>query len=131
MDATDDCNLDKLAEPMADLVLLEDSVPTDLTVSVSGHQQTADNSENSLGGPTTTDVKCKDFVKRLQSDIQFQKLALAQKNAILEKLQSEKRTEIDLLKSHILLANRENEALKNANNQLEAKLSDIQTSNVR
>ena len=103
-------------------VVLEDSVPTDLTVSLSAPTQT-DNSHSSQNDSL--------HVKRLQSELHFHKLALAQKNAAIEKLEAEKRSEIELLKDHIHLAGKENAGLTCETQQLKQKYQELEGHHLR
>ncbi len=111
----------------------EDSVPTDLTVSVSAPSQDQEISELSLDGDKRSqqDQFHHEIVKRLRSEVQLHKLLVAQKNAETERLLADKKQEIELLKQHVHLSNRENEALKKENTTLSEDIVDLQTKHLR
>ncbi len=111
------------------------SVPTDLTVSVSvpshSHQDFSEASSiladqvSHKAPPITEEVT----VKRLRSELQFQKLSLAQKDADLERFQAERRQEIELLQRHVHLSSRENEALQKENHVATERIVELQINN--
>lgn len=113
----------------------EDSVPTDLTVSVSAPSQDQEISEISLivdgEKKSQQEQYYQEIVKRLRSELQLQKLSVSKKNVETERILIEKKQEIDLLKQHVNLSHRENETLKKENNSLSQNIVDLQTKNLR
>lgn len=110
------------------------SVPTDLTVSVSvpsySHQEISEASsllpdQVSKAPPITEEVT----VKRLRSELQFQKLSLAQKDADLDRFQAERKKEVELLQRHVHLSSRENEALQKENHVATERIVELQINN--
>ena len=113
-------------------LISEDSVPTDLTVSVSAPSQDQDVSELSyVDGEKRSDQYRYEIVKRLRSELQLQKLLVAQKNAETERLLADKKQEIELLKQHVNLSSRENAALKRENTTLSEDIVTVQTKYLR
>lgn len=112
----------------------EDSVPTDLTVSVTATSQDQEISEISN---VDTDKRIEhgqlrqEIVKRLRSELQVQKLLSAQKNAETENILAEKGQEIELLKQHIKLSTKEIEGLKKENSTLSEEILELQTKTLR
>lgn len=108
----------------------EDSVPTDLTVSVSvpssGHHQQEKSELSSLAEENETAL-----IKRLRSELQFQKLCLARKEADLEKFQADRHQEIELLRKHVHLSSRENEALQRESRVASDRIVELNASHSR
>jgi hypothetical protein len=113
----------------------DDSVPTDLTVSVSAPSQDHEISEISSivesEKRSQQEKHHQDIVKRLRSELQLTKLSVSKKNVETEKILSDKKQEIELLKQHAHLYSRENENLKKENNSLSQNIVDLQTKNLR
>ncbi|XP_057364979.1 progesterone-induced-blocking factor 1-like [Daphnia carinata] len=113
----------------------EDSVPTDLTVSVSAPSQDQEISEISLivdgEKKSQQEQYYQEIVKRLRSELQLQKLSVSKKDVETERILVEKQQEIELLKQHVNLSHRENETLKKENNSLSQSIVDLQTKNLR
>lgn len=112
----------------------EDSVPTDLTVSVSAPSQDQEISELSLVNGEKifqSEQYHQEVVKRLRSELQLQKILVSQKNGEAEKILAATKQEVELLKQHVHLSNRENEALKKENINLSEIIVDLQTKNLR
>lgn len=118
---------------LKETLISEDSVPTDLTVSVSALSQDQEISESSVvvDGEKQPlrqgDLYHQEIVKRLRSELQLQKILLSQKNAETDRIQADAKQEVELLKQHVHLSNRENEALKKENTTLSEEILDIQT----
>ena len=112
----------------AKAALGEDSVPSDLTVSVSlGKDQeisdlAADDISHSEGAANK---------KRLLSELQYKKLQLVRAQAELEKERTELRQEIQLLKRHVQLSAKETENLQKENNVATNQIVELQTSHLR
>ncbi|KAI9562233.1 hypothetical protein GHT06_013198 [Daphnia sinensis] len=113
----------------------EDSVPTDLTVSVSAPSQDQEISEISLivdgEKKSQQEQYYQEIVKRLRIELQLQKLSVSKKDVETERILAEKQQEIELLKQHVNLSHRENETLKKENNSLSQNIVDLQTKNLR
>jgi hypothetical protein len=113
----------------------DDSVPTDLTVSVSAPSQDHEISEISSivesEKRSQQEKHHQDIVKRLRSELQLTKLSVSKKNVETEKILADKKQEIELLKQHAHLYSRENENLKKENNSLSQNIVDLQTKNLR
>lgn len=118
---------------LKETITSEDSVPTDLTVSVNALSQDQEISEISDlvdDDKRTTQQRQlyhQEIVKRLRSELQLQKILLSQKNAEAERIQTETKQEVELLKQHVHLSTRENEALKKENAILSEEILDLQT----
>lgn len=113
----------------------EDSVPTDLTVSVSVPSQDQEISEISLivdgEKKSQQEQYYQEVVKRLRIELQLQKLSVSKKDVETERILADKQQEIELLKQHVNLSHRENETLKKENNSLSQNIVDLQTKNLR
>jgi hypothetical protein len=113
----------------------DDSVPTDLTVSVSAPSQDHEISE--ISSIVDSEKRSKqekhhqDIVKRLRSELQLTKLSVSKKSVETERILFDKKQEIELLKQHAHLYCRENETLKKENNSLSQNILDLQTKNLR
>ena len=116
--------------PKEVVIYTEDSVPTDLTVSISGPNQEL-NQDRSDAPSFENETGYGDSVKRLQSEIKFLKLVLQQKNVPLEKLLAETRQEVDLSKQHIHLLNAKVKTVEKENSLLSEKFLELQIINLR
>lgn len=112
----------------AKAVLAEDSVPSDLTVSVSISK---DQEISELGADEISHLEGVAANKRLLSEFQYKKLQLARAQADLEKERAELRQEIELLKRHVHLSAKENEALQKENHVATDQIVELQTSHLR
>ena len=111
-------------------VYYDDSVPTDLTVSISGPVQEV-NHDRSDAVSFENEARNAEIVKRLRSEIKFLKLELQKKNVPLEKLLAETRQEVELLKQHVHFSNSKVKALEKENALLSDKFLEIQIINLR
>jgi hypothetical protein len=113
----------------------DDSVPTDLTVSVSAPSQDHEISEiSSIVDSEKLPQQEKhhqDIVKRLRSELQLAKLSVSKKSVETERILADKKQEIELLKHHAHLHSRENETLKKENNSLSQNILDLQNKLLR
>ena len=99
---------------------------------MSAPSQDQDVSELSyVDGEKRSDQYRYEIVKRLRSELQLQKLLVAQKNAETERLLADKKQEIELLKQHVNLSSRENAALKRENTTLSEDIVTVQTKYLR
>jgi len=108
----------------------DDSVPTDLTVSISGPSQEL-NQDRSDAHSFENEAGNGDIVKRLRSEIKYLNLELQLKNVPLEKLLTETRQEVELLKQHVHLSNAKVKTLEKENALLSDKYLELQIFNLR
>ena len=111
----------------------DDSVPTDLTVSVSGPVQGFNHieEESDAGDVENEPSNAAETVKRLRSENKFLKLELHQKNARLEKRLDEARREVDSVKQHVHLSNTNIQTLNKENLLLSDKCLQLHIINLR
>ena len=109
--------------------VFEDSVPTDLTVSLSGPQ--GDSLQDASDANDDVRLGLSKLVKSLRSEVQLQKLALNKKQAAIDHLNVQQKVQLELLEQKLRLSEGDVQLLRKENETLSEQIEKLQKENLR